>query len=178
MLPREMLEGFFDEKKVRVLKVLVNNPEEKFYLRELGRAAKVPPATTYRIINQLKEMKIVGELKLKKTKFYHLDDNSQVDALKDIFEEKKTAIQEFTEFTSKLDNVLKIILHGEEARDKTSILIIGENIDSGSIKTKVGEIKDKYGVSIIELTVGEEQFRQMSTMGLFPGKKQILWPKD
>ena len=178
MVPKELLGGLMDEKKQRILKFFINNPDEKFYLREVGRAAKVPPATTYRIINRLLTMDILELYKLKRTKLYVIAKNSKTEALREIFEEKKTAVQEFVEYVSKLDNVERIILHGEESKDKTSLLIVGTKVDAAAIKVKVGDIKEKYNISIIDLTLTSDQFHQMTVMGLFPGEKTILWPKQ
>ena len=178
MLAREVLEGLFDEKKVRVLRLFANNPKEDFYLREVARECNVSPATTMRILNSLVSMRLITLMQIKKSKYYRLANNDKTDVLRDMLEEKKNAIQEFTDFVATLDNVERIILHGKESKDKTNILIIGEELDVTSIKHKVGEIKSKFNISIIELTLSEIQFDQMTKMGLFPHKKSVLWAKS
>ena len=78
MQPRELLEGIFDEKRVRILKEFVNKPNEEFYLREMAKTANVSPATTYRVLNQLKDQGVLKLKVVKKTKLYSLADNTKV----------------------------------------------------------------------------------------------------
>jgi 3'-phosphoadenosine 5'-phosphosulfate sulfotransferase (PAPS reductase)/FAD synthetase len=67
------------------------------------------------------------------------------------------------------------VLHGEATNEKANILIIGTGVDHKIAKDKVGELKEKYKFNIIELVLEPGQFNQMQGMGLFPGKKVILW---
>ncbi|MFC1648722.1 helix-turn-helix domain-containing protein [Nanoarchaeota archaeon] len=176
MLSKDVLAGLFDDKRLKVLRLFISRPEEDFYLREAARAARVPPATVYRILNQFVELELLKMTKIKKTKLYKLADNPKVEALRELFEEKKTAIQEFIEYVSVLPNVERIILHGKPEKDKANLLVIGGDLPTGKIKEKVGDIKAKYNISIIDLTLTPDQFKQMSVMGLFPGTKKTLWP--
>jgi len=175
--PHELWEGLMDKKKLRILKTFVQRPGEKFYLRELSKEAGVPPATTYRILKELLTLRLVRVDVVKKSKLYCLEDNEKARLLRDVLEDKKNAVQEFVERVSAVRGVEKIVLHGKESRSKANILIIGRGVDSSACKAVVGEVKEKYGVSIIELTLTPEQFQQMSAMGLFPGEKKTLWQR-
>jgi hypothetical protein len=44
-------------------------------------------------------------------------------------------------------------LHGEEEKDKASILVVGEDLDQNIIREKTNEIKEKYKFNIIYLVV-------------------------
>ena len=178
MLAREVLEGLFDKKKIKILRFFVNKADEEFYLREVSKHTGVSSATTFRVVNQLLKMQVLEVKQIKKLKLYKLGNNPEATILKDLLEEKKSAVQEFVEFVSALPSVERIILHGKESRDKTNVLIIGNNVDAGAVKQKVGEIKDKNKISIIELNLTADQFHQMSVMGLFPGSKKLLWSRN
>ena len=70
-----------------------------------------------------------------------------------------------------------IVLHGKETKDRANLLLIGENIDSGKIKEICAKIKEEHNFIISPLTVTAEQYDSMSKMGLYSGKKNILYEK-
>jgi ACT domain-containing protein len=172
---KNIVEEFFDKKTLAILKLFLFDSTDRFYLREISKKSKVPVATTFRIVKQLKALGIVDEHIIKKTKLYALSKNKNTQVLASLLEEKKTAIDEFVEAVSKLAGVEMIVLHGEATNDKANILIIGTGVDHKVVKDKVGDLKEKYNFNIIELALEPGQFNQMSSMGLFPGKKVILW---
>jgi hypothetical protein len=178
---KNIIEEFIDKKTLAILKLFLfeTAPDKtnQFYLREVAKKAKVPAATTFRIVKHLKVLGIIDETMIKKTKLYALAMNKNTKYLHTILEEKKTLIDEFVEIISKLAGVEMIVLHGEASQDKANILIIGTGVDAKTVKEKVGEIKDKHNFNIIELILEAGQFNQMSSMGLFPAKKAILWEK-
>ena len=79
----ELLQRLFDEKKLNILQIFFNNPEDEFYIREVAKKAKVSVSTTFRIINQLKELELIKEHKLKKYKVYLFNKNKNSDFLED-----------------------------------------------------------------------------------------------
>ncbi|MBN2052880.1 hypothetical protein JW756_05225 [Candidatus Woesearchaeota archaeon] len=181
MPSKNIIEEFFDKKTLAILKLFLfekaADQSNKFYLREIAKKAKVPVTTTFRIVRQLKALGVVEETIIKKTKLYSLSMNKNTQTLAALLEEKKTVVEEFVEAMSKLAGVEMIVLHGEATNEKANILIIGIGVDHKTAKEKVGELKDKYKYNIIELVLEPGQFNQMSSMGLFPGKKLILWEK-
>ncbi|HJX06357.1 MAG TPA: hypothetical protein VJ461_06630 [Candidatus Nanoarchaeia archaeon] len=174
---KNIIEEFFDKKTLAVLKLFLFDETGQFYLREMAKKSKVPVTTTLRIIKRLKELGIVEESVIKKTKLYSLSQNKNTNILAELLEEKKSVIEEFVEAISQLEGVQMIARHGEESKDRTNIIVIGINISLPAIKEKVGDIKAKYDFNIIDLVLEPAQFNQMSSMGLFPGKKIILWEK-
>jgi hypothetical protein len=178
---KNIIEEFFDKKTLAILKLFLfetaADKTDKFYLREISKKTKVPVASTFRIIKHIKQLGIIEETLVKKTKLYSLAKNKNTQYLHSVLEEKKTLIDEFVETVAKLVGIEMIVLHGEATQDKANILIIGTGVDSKIIKEKVGEIKEKNNFNIIELVLEPGQFNQMQGMGLFPGKKVILWEK-
>lgn len=181
MPAKNIIEEFVDRKTLAILKLFLfeTAPDKtnQFYLREIAKKTKVPVATTFRIVKRLKALGIVDETLIKKTKLYALAMNKNTQYLYMILEEKKTLIDEFVETVARLAGVEMIVLHGEVGQDKANLLIIGTGVDAKTVKEKVGEIKDKHNFNIIELILEAGQFNQMSSMGLFPAKKAILWEK-
>jgi len=175
MPSKNIVEDFFDKKTLAILKLFLFDNTDRFYLREISKKSKVPVATTFRIVKQLKALGVVDEHIIKKTKLYAVSKNKNTQLLASLLEEKRTAIDEFVETVSKLAGVEMIVLHGEATNDKANILIIGTGVDHKVVKDKVGDLKEKYNFNIIELALEPAQFNQMSSMGLFPGKKVILW---
>ena len=177
MPAKNIVEEFFDKKVLSILKLFLFDDEGQFYLREISKKAKVPVASTYRIINRLKKMGIIEETVIKKTKLYSLSHNKNTRILGELLEEKKTVLGEFVEHVSKLPNVHMIVKHGEDSKDKANIIVIGPGVDSKAVKEKVGDIKDKYNFTIIEYVLDPGVFNQMSQGGLISGKKVILWER-
>lgn len=174
---KKILETLFDKKVVKILRLLMNNPEKEFYLREIAKMTKVSPATTYRVLNTMKELDLVYEEKNRYLKVYYLN-RKNTSMFADLFEDKKSAIQEFAEFMGAQQGVHMVILHGSEEKDKASVLVVGESMDQEAIRLKAVDIKEKYSFNIIYLVLGPEQYRQMLSMGLYPGKKVILYSKE
>jgi ACT domain-containing protein len=104
--------------------------------------------------------------------------NKDTALLAKLLEEKKSVIEEFVEYVSKLPGVEMIVMHGEESKDKANIIVIGAAVDSKAVKDKVGDIKGKYNFNIIEYVLDPGVFNQMSQGGLISGRKVILWEKS
>ncbi len=170
-----VLEEIFDRKKLSILKFLLQNPERNFYLQEITEQANVPVATTFRILQRLIKAGVVEEVRVSRLKLYKIGQNEKVDFLEKIFREDKQALEEFVEKMSKLKDIEQIILHGKKTTSRANILIISNTADPEKIKRVVGEIKDKYKFTISHLTLNQEQYKQMSQMGLYSGEKKVLF---
>lgn len=174
---KQVLERLFDRKIIKVLRLLINNPNREFYLREIAKLTKVSPATTFRIVKTLKELELIVEKKNKYLKVYSAN-QINLAMFAELLEDKSAALREFVEFASKLSGVSQIILHGEEDKDKASIIIVGEGTSSELIPPKVIEIKEKYAFSIIHMFLSPQQYSQMSSMGLITGKRVALFSRE
>jgi len=174
---KQVIETLFDKKVIKVLSLFINNPSEEYYLREIAKITKVPPASVYRILKMMLHLELLLEYKTKHLKTYVLNQKNS-SFLIDLLEDKKSAIQEFKEFISSVSGVDMVVLHGREEKDKASILVIGQNPDIDAIRVKIVEIKEKYNFNIIHLVLSSEQYSQMLSMGLYPGQKIVLFSKN
>lgn len=171
------MEGLFDQALLKVFKLFLNNPEQEYYLREVAKLTKVPPASVYRILKQLTEIKVIDLHQIKKFKLYALN-GENTEFLAEIMQDRKSAVTEFVDLVKNFDGVEMIVLHGKEEKNRANILVIGTNTDSDTIKKNALYIGDKYKFNIILLTLTPDQYNQMSSMGLYPGKKRILFEID
>lgn len=174
---QELIAKLFDEKKLKVLKLFFDNPEEDFYIREIAKKTKIPVATTFRIINKLRELDIIRIKRIKKFKVYFLNRTKEVELLQDIVVQKKSALNEFVEKVSIIDEIEQIILHGKEEQDKANVLLVGQEIPVDKVKSIVVDIKENFDFNIIDLSIESDQLSKMSDMGLFPGRRTVLFQK-
>lgn len=174
---REILESLISPPILKILRLFINNEDQKYYLREIAKLTKVPPATTHRILHQLVESHIVLLEPIKKFKLYSLDSNNS-GFLLDLLQDRKSAVSEFVESIHSFDGVNMVVLHGKEEKNKANILIIGKDMDKPSIERNVTYIADKFKFKIILLTLTPEQYNQMTSMGLYSDKKKILFEAE
>ncbi|MFT4282814.1 MAG: hypothetical protein ACMXX6_00125 [Candidatus Woesearchaeota archaeon] len=173
---KKVVETLFDKKVIKILRLFINNPNNQYYLREISRISKVSPASTHRILSSMKDLNLIKERKEKHLKTYILfKENASI--FSELLEDRKSALQEFSSFIKGVSGVLKAIRHGEEQNDKASVLIVGRDIDQELIRQKVFDIKQKFNFNLIFLTLDPDQYIQMESMGLYPGKKEILFEK-
>ncbi len=176
--PAKLLEGLFDRKKMVVIKHLLDHNEQDFGVRELAKATRVPVATTHRILQTLLKMGIVEDRKVKHTKFYRLSQSKATAFLDELLAVKKSAIEEFVEAASKLPEVREILQHGKPSKEKANLLVIGQGMDAAALSKIVGEIKDRYKFTILHMTLSQEQYDQMLSMGLYAGEKLTLYRRE
>ncbi|MFP4524591.1 MAG: hypothetical protein ACLFO2_04765 [Candidatus Woesearchaeota archaeon] len=174
MEKKDILAALIDNQLLKIFRVFINNPDQQFYLRELAKRAKVPPATTYRVVQQLLKIELITESKVKRFKFYQLHDEN-AGFLADILADRKSAVQEFVEEIKQDPHVEMVVLHGKEESLKANLLIIGNDLDHDLIRNASYRAKETYGFKIIYLTLAPDQYNQMSSMGLYPGKKVLLY---
>ncbi len=175
MEPAKLLEGLFDRKKMGIIKYLLDHPEQEFGVRELAKAARVPPATTHRILQVLVKMELVETRRIRQLKLYRLSQNKATAFLDDLLAVKKSAIEEFLEGVKGVPGVQEVLQHGKATKEKVSLLVVGENVDTATLSRLVGEIKDRYKFTILQMTLSPQQYEQMSSMGLYAGEKEVLF---
>ncbi|MEM4267545.1 MAG: hypothetical protein QXK37_01810 [Candidatus Woesearchaeota archaeon] len=173
----EVLEGLFDKKVIRILKVFFRDRTKQFYLQEVSEQSNVPIATTSRILNKFAKNDIIEVQKVSRIKLYRLKGGKKTDFLGEIFKEDTHIIKLFISHVSKMPGIRRIILHGREQKDRANILLIGEGLDHGEIKRICAEIRDKYKFLISDLSLTEEQYYQMTSMGLYQGEKRVLFER-
>ncbi len=171
------LQELFDDKKLRILRLFLRDSSKEFYLREVSGMTKVSDASTFRIVNLLVRLGLLEVVKIKKLKLYKLSSNKNVKLLESFLKDEIRALDTFIEEIRMMPNISQVILHGEEKADKANILLIGSDIDANQFKPLVTKIKETYGFMISTLALTADQYDQMSSMGLYSGKKKLLYQK-
>jgi hypothetical protein len=170
-----ILESLFDKKVLQILRLFMKNRDKKFYLMEIAKASNVPIATTSRIMHKLIDLKLIDIVAVSKFKLYVLAQNETTSFLEGILKESKKILDYFIDETRKIPGIEAVILHGEESEERANILIIAESVDPNIIRNICGVIKEKYNFTVSTLTLTKEQFVQMTSMGLYSGKKRMLY---
>ena len=170
------LEELIDGKKLAIIRVLFNSREE-LYLRELAKKAAVPVATTYRMLNELSRLKLVRVRAVKRMKLYSIERNDKAQALAPFFKKDIQVLGEFIEMIKSQPGLQAVYLHGEEREDRVNLLLIGEDLDNELLKRAAAEINEQHKFLLSYLSLTLEQYKQMSSMGLWSGTKKVLWER-
>ncbi len=173
----DILEQLFDSKMLKILRLFYADEKTELYLREISKKTGIPVATTFRIINKLSKLSIIETLQIKKFKLYKLGDNEHTRFLGHFIRKEKQALQVFITRAKAIEGLASIILQGNEEKDRANIILIGENIDQAKVKELCAAIKTEFNFTITELILGDEQFKQMDSMNLFPEKKQVMYQR-
>lgn len=174
---KDLLEALISPSTLKILKLFINNEDQQYYLREVSKLARIPAATTYRILNNLCELDLIKLEQIKRFKLYTLNiDTARF--LMEILQDRKSAVLEFVDSIKPFDGVQMVVLHGKEEKDKANVLVIGTGLDIESIKRNALFLSDKFKFNIILLVLSPDQYNQMSSMGLYPGRKKILFESE
>jgi DNA-binding Lrp family transcriptional regulator len=170
--PAEILQSLFDKKIVAILKLFLRDETKQYYLREISKLTKVSPASTYRILNKLVQIDVLKVTEIKTAKLYTLQTGKTVDFLKSFLE--VDIVQFFVDNASAFSGVEEILLLTKD-KTKANLLILGNGVDTGQVKALCGEIRDKYTFTLNQMCLTREQYEQMSSMGLYPGSKKVMF---
>jgi len=177
VVKREILEALIAPSLLKLMKFFINHDDQKYYLREIAKQTRLPPATVHRLLNRLVDDDIIEIEHVKKFKLYYFNIEANRFLL-DLFQDRKSAVAEFIRSIKEFDGVQMIVLHGKEEKKSANVLVIGEEMDTESIKRNALYMSDKYKFNLILLTLTPDQYNQMSSMGLYPGKKKILFESE
>lgn len=175
-MEKKILKELFDYKLQRILEVLVNNNKE-YYLSELAKDTNVSTASTYRILKRLEQLRIVKVRKIIKFKLYSLYHNDTTSFLSSLFLNEENALDVFVARLSEWENISAIVLQGKKEEYSANILLIGSNIDIVKVDQIVQELKEKNNYEISFVSLDKDQYVKMTSMGLYSGKKEILFSR-
>ena len=99
---------------------------------------------------------------IKTAKLYSLDSNQTVEFLKSMIE--VDVLKYFTDKAYIIQGIEQILLLGTKQKSKANLLVLGNNINVADVKLLCGEIKEKYGFTINQMSLVKEQYDQMSNM--------------
>lgn len=76
-----LFEDLVEQKIVRILRLLVENKGEYYHLQKIASDAKVPIASTFRLVNKLVKIGYIDFITVGKFKIYKLADNEKIKQL-------------------------------------------------------------------------------------------------
>ncbi len=176
-LRRDVIMSIIDEKIGRILDTIYDRPKEGFYLTQLSERAKVSISSTYRILKKLKAINLIKEERIGPSKMYYLMDNEQVKLLGEIIKPSKSISKIIQEFFSDIFALEKIVSYGKVDANRATLLFIGDVQDTDIIEKKKKEIQRQYGLMINHIILTPDQYEKMSSLGLYPRDKKVLWEK-
>ena len=80
----DLFKGLIDAKLLSILKLFLDNPSEYYHINKISKDAKVPLATTFRLVNKLLDHKIIEYHQISKFKIYKLAKNNKTKKLRRI----------------------------------------------------------------------------------------------
>ncbi len=161
----ELLSKIFDIKTVEVIKILITK-RGRFYLRDLSRESGVSLATTYRIVQKLKDIGVVYKDGKEKIEFYELNRNS----------DNFSIIQEiFMDSIKKPGEIVKEELHkihGMEPRiyyekaNENKIIVVSSLTE----KKELSALKEKIDGDLKIVLFSNSQFIELKNAGFVKSK--------
>jgi predicted transcriptional regulator with HTH domain len=183
--PRNTLTSLFSSAiRAEVLALLLNNPEEKFYMREIATLVRKNPSGVKRELDNLEKMGILTSKKVANLKYFQAEKKSPLFAeLKNLIA-KSLGIHGALKALLKTSNVKTAFIYGpyaeSEDADTVNLLIAGVNtLPMESIR----EIEEKFGKKVHITVIDENEFKGRKESGeaelekLLSGNKIMLMGK-
>ena len=183
--PRNTLTSLFSSAiRAEVLALLLNNPDEKFYMREIATLVRKNPSGVKRELDNLEKMGILTSKKVANLKYFQAEKKSPLFAeLKNLIA-KSLGIHGALKALLKTSNVKIAFIFGpyaeSEDADTVSLLIAGVNtLPMESIR----EIEEKFGKKVHITVIDENEFKSRKESGeaelekLLSGNKIMLMGK-
>jgi DNA-binding transcriptional ArsR family regulator len=174
-----MLEKLFTSGiRADIMSLLFNNPEEKFYVREIARLVNKNPSGVKRELDKLEKMDLVTSEREGNLKYFKVNRNSS------LFPELKGLIAKSLGLPGALKSVLK-------ASDAKTAFIYGPYInnaslpsldlfvvtDSNHIKKNLGEIEKRFGREIRYTVMTTSEYKTNKKSGKRSFKKLLNMKK-
>ena len=170
-----MLEKLFTSGiRADIMSLLFNNPDEKFYVREIARLINKNPSGVKRELDKLHEMDLVITEKEGNLKYFNVNRNSP------LFPELKGLIAK----TLGLPGALKSVLKALEAKtafiygpyinntNRPSLNLFAVS-DSNHIRKALGDIEKRYGKKINVTLMSLSEYREKKRGGERSFKKLL-----
>jgi len=182
---RDTLKSLFSSSiRADLLALLLNNPEERFYMREIATLLRKNPSGVKRELDNLEKMGIVTSKKVANLKYFQAEKKSP------LFSELKSLIAKSLGIPGAIKTLLKsssakiAFIYGpfteNEEADTVDLFIAG----SASLPTEaLKDIEDRFSKKINMTFVEESEFRNRKENGdpdlekLLSGNKILLMGK-
>ena len=185
----EILEQLFNSKtRVRLLRLFLNHPEEKFSFSETASRIGTSSKNIRKEVNGLVKIKFLKTKPVKKKPYYFADKNFIFyDELRSlIFKANPASSKEIARKIKqtgqiKLVLISKSLINSEKGR--VDLLVIGENFNKLKFKKFLNDIESEIGKEINYATMSADEFRYRKDMfdkfiiDIMEGPREILIDK-
>jgi DNA-binding transcriptional ArsR family regulator len=162
-----MLEKLFTSGiRADIMSLLFNNPEEKFYVREIARLVNKNPSGVKRELDKLLKMDLVLTEREGNLKYFRVNRNST------LFPELKGLIAKSLGLPGALKSVLKAsearsaFIHGPYIRNadlqSVNLFVVSDN---NHLRKSLGDIEKRFGKKIKLTIVKTNDYRDMKKSG-------------
>ncbi|GBE20014.1 MAG TPA: hypothetical protein ENG87_02075 [Candidatus Pacearchaeota archaeon] len=172
----DILKGLFDEKIIQIIDIFLDNPNRQFSLTQVSSVSNINIATTMRMLEKLVKQNIVELILIEKTKLYRLKKNEKTMALNKLLKSEEEPLLEFIDYIKKFPRVKKIILESKTDKE-VKLLIVGNFLPIGKIKSIIREIREKHHFRINFVDLNENQFNDMERLGFYEVNRKIIWKR-
>ena len=183
--PRNTLTSLFSSAiRAEVLALLLNNPEERFYVREIATLLRKNPSGVKRELDNLEKMGILISKRVANLKYFQAEKKSPLFAeLKNLIA-KSLGIHGALKALLKTTNVKIAFIYGPYAESEdantVNLFIVGvHSLSAESIK----EVEEKFGKKVHIDSIDENDFKSRKESGdtefekLLSGNKIMLMGK-
>ncbi len=157
-----MLKSLFSSSiRADVLSLLLNSPDEKFYVREIAKLLRKNPSGVKRELDNLEEMGIVTSERVANLKYFQADKKSP------LFNDLKNLITKSLGLPGALKAVLRAagaraaFIYGSYAEDEevetVDLMVIGAEV---SPVKEFRDLERKFGHRITWIEMTEEEYRR------------------
>lgn len=162
-----MLKSLFSSSiRADVLSLLLNSPDEKFYVREIAKLLRKNPSGVKRELDNLEKMGIVQSERVANLKYFHADKNSP------LFSELKNLITKSLGLPGALKAVLRAagakaafiygpFAEGEDV-DTVDLMVIGAEED---LVKEFRSIERKFGRRVTWIEMEEDDYKLKKRKG-------------
>lgn len=182
---RDTLKSLFSSAiRADLLALLLNNPDERFYVREIATLLRKNPSGVKRELDNLEKMGILTSKKVANLKYFQAEKSSP------LFSELKSLIAKSLGVHGALKASLKTsgakiaFIHGPYAESEEAVTVDLLIIGPASVTTDgYKDIEEKFGKKIQVTIIDEQEFRQKRESGdadlekLLSGNKILLMGK-
>ncbi len=152
---------FSSSTRADVLSLLLNNPDERFYIRQIAGMLKKNPSGIKRELDRLEEMELVTSEKVANLKYFHANKQSA------LFSELKNLISKSMGLTGALKNLFKTnsiraaFIYGPYVDDEDSETVDLYIIGSSTPAVLIGlqDIEKKFNKSINCTFIDDAEFK-------------------
>lgn len=158
-----MLKSLFSSSiRADVLALLLNSPEEKFYVREIARLLRKNPSGVKRELDKLEEMGLVISEKVANLKYFHADKNSPLfSELKDLIA-KSLGLPGALKSLLRANDIKSAFIYGPYAEGEETptvdMVVIGSF--TSALLDGLHDIEKKFGKRINCTVIEDAEYKQ------------------